>query len=82
MAPGIVPTHLADSITSNKTIAISDFCLRVRKTIEDQTLLNRVGTTDDMVSAVAFSASDDASYITREILVVAGGMPSRLSSLS
>ncbi|KAJ6935006.1 hypothetical protein NC652_010102 [Populus alba x Populus x berolinensis] len=73
MAPGIVPTHLADSITSNKTI---------RKTIEDQTLLNRLGTTDDMVSAVAFSASDDASYITREILVVAGGMPSRLSSLS
>ncbi|KAJ6999337.1 hypothetical protein NC653_010127 [Populus alba x Populus x berolinensis] len=53
-----------------------------RKTIEDQTLLNRLGTTDDKVSAVAFSASDDASSITRVTLVVAGGMPSRLSSLS
>ncbi|KAJ6925364.1 hypothetical protein NC651_009898 [Populus alba x Populus x berolinensis] len=56
--------------------------LTKRKTIEDQTLLNRLGTTDDMVSAVAFSASDDASFLTRETLVVAGGMPSRLSSLS
>ncbi|KAK1381919.1 tropinone reductase-like 3 [Heracleum sosnowskyi] len=69
VAPGFVPTHFADFITSN-----SD----VRKTIEDNTLLKRLGTTEDMASATAFLASDDASYITGETLVVAGGMPSRL----
>lgn len=49
-----------------------------RETIEQKTLLNRLGTTEDMAAATAFLASDDASYITGETLVVAGGMPSRL----
>uniref|UniRef100_A0A166H013 Tropinone reductase-like 3 n=1 Tax=Daucus carota subsp. sativus TaxID=79200 RepID=A0A166H013_DAUCS len=62
-------THFADFITKNETM---------RKTIEGSTLLNRLGTTDDMAAATAFLASDDASYITGETLVVAGGVPSRL----
>ena len=49
-----------------------------RKSIEEQTLLNGLGTTEDMAAAAAFLASDDASYVTRETLVVAGGIPSRL----
>ena len=49
-----------------------------KKGIEDKTLLNRLGTTKDMAAATAFLASDDASYITGETLVVAGGIPSRL----
>lgn len=69
IAPGFVPTHFADFITTNDT---------VRKAIEEKTLLNRLGTTDDMGAAVAFLASDDAAYITGETLVVAGGIPSRL----
>ncbi|XP_071921926.1 tropinone reductase-like 3, partial [Coffea arabica] len=69
VAPGFVPTHFAAFITTNAD---------VRKAIEDKTLLNRLGTTDDMAAATAFLASDDASYITGETLVVAGGIPSRL----
>lgn len=46
--------------------------------MEEKTLLNRLGTTEDMAAAAAFLASDDASYITGETLVVAGGTPSRL----
>lgn len=49
-----------------------------RKAAEDQTLLQRLGTPEDMAAATAFLASDDASYITGENLVVAGGIPSRL----
>ncbi|GAB2209835.1 hypothetical protein Droror1_Dr00027060 [Drosera rotundifolia] len=49
-----------------------------RKSIEDKTLLNRLGTTEDMSSAATFLASDDAAYITGETLVVDGGMPPRL----
>lgn len=69
VAPGFVPTHFAEYITSNDG---------VRQTIEQNTLLNRLGTTRDMAAAATFLASDDASYITGETLVVAGGLPSRL----
>lgn len=69
VAPGFVPTHFAEFITTNPA---------VRKEIEEKTLLNRLGTTEDMAAATAFLASDDASYITGETLVVAGGIPSRL----
>jgi len=69
VAPGFVPTRFADFLTSNDEI---------RKGIEEKTLLNRLGTTEDMAAATAFLASDDASYITGETIVVAGGTPSRL----
>ncbi|OVA01113.1 Short-chain dehydrogenase/reductase SDR [Macleaya cordata] len=69
VAPGFVPTHFADYITKDES---------VRKAVEERTLLNRLGTTEDMASATAFLASDEASYITGETLVVAGGIPSRL----
>lgn len=49
-----------------------------RAELEAKTLLGRLGTTDDMAAATAFLASDDASYITGETIVVSGGMPSRL----
>ncbi|CAN1167070.1 Tropinone reductase-like 3 [Linum perenne] len=69
IAPGFVPTHF------NSFIAEND---EMRKSLEEKTMLNRLGTTEDMAAAVAFLASDDAGYITGETLVVAGGMPSRL----
>jgi dehydrogenase/reductase SDR family protein 4 len=46
--------------------------------MESKTLLKRFGTTDDMAAAAAFLASEDASYITGETLVIAGGVQSRL----
>ncbi|OVA01114.1 Short-chain dehydrogenase/reductase SDR [Macleaya cordata] len=69
VAPGIVPTNFAYSITKDESI---------RKAMEEKTLLNRLGTTEDMAAATAFLASDEASYITGETLVLAGGYPSRL----
>ncbi|XP_022724015.1 tropinone reductase-like 3 isoform X2 [Durio zibethinus] len=69
VAPGFVPTHFAEYITKDEA---------VRKIAEEKTLLQRLGTPEDMAAASAFLASDDACYITGETLVVAGGMPSRL----
>lgn len=69
VAPGFVPTHFADFLVRNEDI---------RNSIEERTLLGRLGKTTDMASAVAFLASSDASFITGETLVVAGGLPSRL----
>ncbi len=39
----------------------------------DQTALGRIGTPQDIAKAVRFLASDNASFITGEILTVAGG---------
>lgn len=41
-------------------------------------LVGRLGRPEDMAACVAYLASDDASYVTGETLVVAGGVQSRL----
>lgn len=68
-AAGFVPTHFASALTTTP---------EAQRANEDATLLGRLGTPFDMAAAVAFLASEDASYITAETLVVAGGMQSRL----
>ncbi|CAN6209238.1 unnamed protein product [Urochloa humidicola] len=69
IAPGFVPTRFASFLTTNETI---------RKDVTDRTPLKRLGYVEDMAAAAAFLASDDASFITAETIVVAGGMQSRL----
>ncbi len=69
IATGFVPTKLASTLLTNDD---------ARRANVDATLLGRLGTPQDMAAAVAFLASDDASYITAETIVVAGGMQSRL----
>ncbi|XVE87706.1 hypothetical protein DITRI_Ditri19aG0009300 [Diplodiscus trichospermus] len=69
VAPGFVPTNFAAFVTSDEY---------ARKIVEEKSLLQRLGTPEDMAAAAAFLASDEACYITGEILVVAGGTPSRL----
>ena len=39
----------------------------------ENTLLDRIGTTDDIAAAALFLASDEASWITGETLFVDGG---------
>ena len=49
-----------------------------RQMFEEEVLLDRFGSTHDIADAAAFLASYEASYITGETLVVAGGMNPRL----
>jgi 3-oxoacyl-[acyl-carrier protein] reductase len=44
-----------------------------RKLVESQTPLGRIGKPEDIAPAVAFFASQDSSWITGEILTIAGG---------
>jgi 3-oxoacyl-[acyl-carrier protein] reductase len=46
----------------------------MRKWIESATPLGRIGKVEEIAAAVAFFASDDASYITGETLHVTGGL--------
>jgi 3-oxoacyl-[acyl-carrier protein] reductase len=46
----------------------------IRKMLESQTPLNRIGQTDDIAPAAVFFASDDSKWITGETLIIAGGL--------
>lgn len=63
VAPGFIETAMTEVLSADfKEAAIK------------QIPLGRVGKTDDVAGAVAFLASDDASYITGHVLSVNGGM--------
>jgi len=63
VAPGFIETAM--------TAVLSD---EFKQSAVKQIPLGRVGTPEDVASAVAFLASDEASYITGHVLSVNGGM--------
>src|SRR6266446_166708 len=63
VAPGFIETGM--------TAVLSE---EFKRTAVKMIPLGRVGTTEDVASAVSFLASDDASYITGHVLNVNGGM--------
>ena len=63
VAPGFIPTDLTSIVPQ----AIQDALLK-------QVPLGRFGTVEDVANAIAFLASDEAAYITGQVLVVDGGL--------
>ena len=63
VAPGFVPTDLTNSLIA-----------QMEQTILKQIPLGRFGTVEDVAGAIAFLVSDEASYITGQVLQVDGGM--------
>ncbi|MBR4762463.1 MAG: 3-oxoacyl-ACP reductase FabG [Clostridia bacterium] len=62
IAPGIIDTSMNAGLTVEE---IEEFVSRVP--------LGRIGTPDDVAAAALFLASDDADYITGQIIGVSGG---------
>ena len=63
VAPGFVPTDLTSIVPQG-----------VQDALLAQIPLARFGTAEDVANAIAFLVSDDASYITGQVLIVDGGM--------
>src|SRR5256885_16718781 len=63
VAPGFVPTDLTSIVPKD-----------VQEAMLKQIPLARFGAAEDVANAIAFLASDEASYITGQVLVVDGGM--------
>ena len=47
---------------------------KLKETMTEQTLLKRTGSAKEVAAAAAFLASEDASYITGQVISVDGGM--------
>lgn len=63
VAPGFIKTEMTDVLSED-----------VKRSMGEQIPLKRFGETRDIAEAVAFLASDSASYITGQVLQVDGGM--------
>jgi 3-oxoacyl-[acyl-carrier protein] reductase len=63
VAPGFVPTDLTNALLG-----------QMEETILKQIPLGRFGTVEDVANAIAFLVSEDASYITGQVLQIDGGM--------
>ena len=63
VAPGFVRTAMTEALSSEQTAAL-----------ERQIVLGRLGTRDDVAAAVHYLASEEASYVTGEVLNVSGGL--------
>ena len=63
VAPGCIETKMINNLSSVD-----------RECVVDSTPLNRLGTPEDVASAVYFLSSDESSFITGEVLEVTGGV--------
>uniref|UniRef100_F1LAP7 Dehydrogenase/reductase SDR family member 4 n=1 Tax=Ascaris suum TaxID=6253 RepID=F1LAP7_ASCSU len=72
IAPGVIKTKMSSALWSrsnDETIASNTF---------DEIALGRYGTAEECAGTVAFLVSNDASYITGESIIIAGGAQARL----
>jgi 3-oxoacyl-[acyl-carrier protein] reductase len=60
IAPGLIETDMTTDLSLSEALKVIP--------------MNRIGHTDEVASAVAFLMSDEASYITRQVLGVNGGI--------
>ena len=58
-------------ITTDMTAGLSE---EIKKTIQSQIPLGKTGTPEDIASTASFLASEEASYITGQVICVDGGM--------
>lgn len=62
VAPGVIRTDMTETLGEETLRALAE-----------QTPLGRLGTPEDIAAAVAFFASEDASFITGQVLTADGG---------
>ena len=76
VCPGLVDTPIWHTADRDLDLPLGSMVKMVADTAMEQRQLKlqRIGTTDDIAAAVAFLASDDASYMTGQAINVCGGI--------
>lgn len=63
VAPGLIETPMTDALTDEQ-----------KKTILSQVAMRRYGQVEEVAGVVSFLASDDASYVTGQVIEISGGL--------
>ena len=63
VAPGLIKTPMTDKLTEEQ-----------KQTMINQISMKRYGTVDEIAGVVSFLASDDASYVTGQVIEISGGL--------
>jgi 3-oxoacyl-[acyl-carrier protein] reductase len=69
IAPGFIATEMTDATAERLGLGVEEF----RKLSAEANPVRRVGYPEDIAAAAAFLCSDEASYITGQVLYVDGG---------
>jgi len=70
VAPGPIETPLLNAAP----VMLGDIGARLKQGMIDSTVMRRSGEPDEVAAAIAYLASDDASYVTGQTLNVSGGL--------
>ena len=63
VAPGFIKTPMTDKLTEEQ-----------RNKMLEQIAMKRYGEVEEIAGVVSFLASDDASYVTGQIIEISGGL--------
>ena len=69
VAPGFIDTAMTEQTAERMGVPFDQF----KEAVAAQTPLRRVGTPDDVAGTIAFLCSDDAGYVSGQVIYVAGG---------
>ncbi|MGH3734167.1 MAG: 3-oxoacyl-ACP reductase FabG [Micromonosporaceae bacterium] len=69
IAPGFIATEMTAATAERVGMSFEEF----QKTVASQVPVGRVGTPDDVAAVASFLVSEEASYVSGQVIYVAGG---------